>query len=315
MLVAVLTAAALMINARLPTISPLVAAVVLGAIIGNLGAATDSTQPGLTLAAKRLLRLGVVLLGLRLSLAQVLELGPVTVIVVVTTVVVTFFGTQIIGRRLGLSNDLSLLVATGYSICGASAIAAMESSTDAEDDEVAASIGLVTLCGTLAMFVIPQLASVFGLTDEQLGVWVGASIHDVAQVVAAGSAGGAPVLATAVVVKLTRVSLLAPLVIGVNVRARSTNVGSSPERPAVLPLFVAGFLGMVALRTSGILSADVLHATRTAEKVLLTAALAGLGSGVRFASLRRLGPASLVLGFAAWGLVAAASLLGVVLLG
>ena len=249
-LVAGATVLSVVVNRLVPSISTLVVAIGLGVLIANTGSATALTKPaatsaGLRFARQHFLRAGVVLLGLRLSLTQITELGVTTIAIIVATVTATFFGTQAVGRRLGLSPDLSLLVATGYSICGASAIAAVQGSLaqrprindsgepdsgepddDDQDggDEVAVAVGLVTLCGTLAMFLLPPLAVAMGLSEQQFGIWIGASIHDVAQVVAAGSAGGSSVLAVAVVVKLTRVSLLAPIVAGVNVTQRHKEV-------------------------------------------------------------------------------------------
>ena len=312
LLVIAATMLAALIAGRVAAVSTLVVAVIVGGLIGNLGLASDRTQPGLTFAAKRLLRAGVVLLGLRLSLTDIADLGPRGLAVVVLTVSATFFGTQAIGRRLGLSRDLSLLVATGYSICGASAIAAVEGSTDAEEEEVAAAIGLVTLFGSLAIVVLPVLAGVFGLTSDQFGAWAGASVHDVAQVAATASTGGAAVVAVAMVVKLTRVVLLTPIVIGVNLSRRSELGGDTAQTPPILPLFVVGFITMVLVRSTGWLPANVIDAARTAEGWLLAAALVGLGAGVRIDRLRRLGPAPLLLGLLAWILVATTSYLGIV---
>lgn len=308
------TVLAVIVSEPFAGISKLTAAVAIGAVMGNVGLARPSSAPGLKFAAKRLLRVGIVFLGLRLSLGDVSALGPKGLGVVVTTVAVTFFGTQWLGRRLGLSRDLSLLVATGYSICGASAIAAVEGATDAEEEEVAAAIGLVTLFGSLAIIVLPLLRSPLGLTDDGFGAWAGASVHDVAQVVATASTIGPEVIAVAIVVKLTRVVLLAPLVTGVNLHRRREQRTSEGKRPPLLPLFVALFLGAVALRSSGWLSDDLISLGKDVEGWLLTAALVGLGAGVRIDRLRRLGPQPLVLGAVAWVVVAAVSYLGVITL-
>ena len=150
--------------ASLGTISTLTVAVVLGMMLGNLPVDIDPLRPGLHYAGKHVLRVGVVLLGMRLSVTQLGELGLPVIGVIAATVIATFFGTQALGRRLGVSGPLSLLIATGYSICGASAIAAMESTSDAQEEEVAAAIGLVTLAGTIAMFAIPALGATLSLT-------------------------------------------------------------------------------------------------------------------------------------------------------
>lgn len=303
-------AIATLVAAPFDPISPLVAAVVIGALIGNVARVPEAVRPGLAFAAKRILRFGVVLLGLRLSVGDVFDVGGPGLVVVVVTVGSTFFFTQWVGRRLGLSNDLSLLVATGFSICGASAIAAVESATDADEEEVAAAIGLVTLFGSMAIFVLPPIAHLIGLDDDAFGSWAGASVHDVAQVVATASTGGAAVVATAIVIKLTRVLLLAPIVAGVNLsRRRSAGGGSA----SILPLFVIGFLVMIAIRSSGVLSQGVLDTVETVEKIALSMALVGLGAGVRIEGLRRLGIAPLVLGVISWIFVAVVSLAGITL--
>lgn len=297
-------------------VSGLVLAVVAGAAWANTIGVSELFRPGVGFAGRVLLRLGIVVLGLRLSLGDIADLGGRGLAVVALTVAATFFGTQALGRRLGLGRDLSLLVATGFSICGASAIAAMEPNSDAAEEDVAASIGLVTLFGTLAMFSLPAIAGWLALGDSAAGSWIGASTHDVAQVVAGAQTISADALSAAVVVKLTRVALLAPLVAGVAVARRRrcrSDTDDSASMPPVLPLFVVGFLAAAALRSTGVLSADVLSAGQHLEKGLLTAAMVGLGAGVRIGALRALGPRPLLLGALAWLVVAGVSLAGVAL--
>jgi len=132
----------------------IVAALLTGALIGNVGLATIEAAPGLSFASKSLLRAGIVLLGLRLSIGEISALGVSTLGIIVATVVTTFFGVQWIGRRMGLSDGLSLLVASGFSICGNSAIASVKGVSSADEEEVAAAIGLVTLFGTIAVFAL-----------------------------------------------------------------------------------------------------------------------------------------------------------------
>jgi uncharacterized integral membrane protein (TIGR00698 family) len=302
-----------------PSLSPHVIAVAVGALAANLGVLPAMTAPGLKLAAKRVLRIGIVLLGFRLSLGQVADLGPRALAAVVLVVLATFTGTQWLGRRLGLSPGLSLLVATGYSICGASAIAAAEPFADASDEDVAYSIGLVTICGSLAIVVLPVLGGWFGLSSHDFGAWVGASVHDVGQVVAAASTRDGSVTA-AVVVKLTRVVMLAPLLafIAVRARRRATQVDSSvpaPVRPPVLPLFVALFLCAVVVRSTGVLSAGSVARLQQWETVAIGMGLVGLGAQVRIARLRQVGARPLVLGLASWLLVGAVSLGAVTAIG
>lgn len=308
-------------------VSPLVAAVAIGAVLTNTGLHPDWARPGTHLAAKTLLRIGVVLLGFQLAVGDVFRLGGPGLAVVVIVVAVTFFGTQRLGRQLGVSPELSLLIATGFSICGASAVAAMDGASDADEEEVAFAVALVTLCGTLAIFVLPALAGPLGLHGGAFGAWVGASVHDVAQVVAAASGAGAASLQAAVIVKLTRIVLLAPMVTGVALARRRSSVraepiapsdpkhGRSARRPPLMPLFVALFLAAAAFRSTGLVPVGTLDVIKTAGTLTFAAALVGLGTGVQVAKLRRLGGRPLLLGLSAWVLIGVVSYTGVRLVG
>lgn len=315
--VAVAAALAYAVAAVLPGIGASTVAVVLGALAVNLGLVRPSLAPGAKLASSRLLRVAVVLLGLQLALPQLLGIGAKGLVVVAVTVVVTFFGTQALGRALGMPRARSLLVATGFSICGASAVAAMSPVADGDEDDTAVAVALVTLCGTLAIFVLPALRGVLGLSDPRaFGSWVGASVHDVGQTVAtANRVDGS--LTSAVVVKLTRVVLLAPLVAGVALARRSarSEVAATGKRPPIVPVFVLGFLAAIVVTSTGVLPAPVLDGAKVVQQVLLVAALVGLGTGIRLSLLRRAGGSALAVGLTSWVLVAGVAWAGVRLLG
>jgi uncharacterized integral membrane protein (TIGR00698 family) len=210
-------------------------------------------------------------------------------------------------------------VATGYSICGASAIAAVNGVVHADEEETAYAITLVTIAGTLSIFVLPFVADRIGLVGAEFGTWVGASVHDVGQVVATASTGDAAALEAATVVKLTRVVMLAPLVALVSLSARrrapkalsaAPNTATVDQHPPLLPLFAIGFLGAMLVRSTGVLSDGALDVAADVEKILLTVALVSMGMGVRVAQMRRLGGRPLVLGLLAWVLVAGTAYVG-----
>ncbi|GAA1273806.1 putative sulfate exporter family transporter [Kitasatospora nipponensis] len=321
--------AATVVHRLVPAVPMLTASVVLGIAAAHLpGSRTlvhGRAKAGLSVAAKRLMRVGVVLLGLKLSLADVAGLGWATVAMVLAVVAATFTGTYWLGRRIGLPGDQPLLVATGYSICGASAIGAVSQVTGSEEEDIAGSVALVTLCGTLAIAVLPLLHVPLGLDSEQFGRWVGASVHDVGQVVATAQTAGPAALREAVLVKLMRVALLAPLVAGVAVAARrarrarrdAADGGAEPlvagKRPPVLPLFVAGFLAMIVLRSTGLLGSGVLDGAQRVQELVLAAALFGLGAAVNLPTLVRTGGRMAALGLASWVMVAGVSYVGVLL--
>ena len=289
-------------------------AVLIGALAANLDLIPIAAQPGLRIALKKLLRVGVVLLGFSLSLTAIAALGAPVIALVVTTLGCTLIFTWWLGLKMKVGPARSLLIATGFSICGASAIAGMERTADADEDDVATAITMVTLCGTLAMITIPLLQAPLGLTDRQLGIWAGASVHEVGQVVAAAGPAGATAVALAVVVKLTRVLLLAPVVAIVSAARRRTQPdgeGTTDGRPPLVPLFVLGFLACVLLRTSGIVPDGVLDVISTLQTITLAAALFALGTGVHIGKLVHSGGRPLALGMVSTLVVATVSLVGV----
>ena len=317
--VGVVTFVGFVIHWNFETISPLVASLVLGVLIGNMVSIPKRFVSGQKFAAKKVLRFGIVLLGTQLALKQVVDLGGRELIVVVGVVTFTFLGTLWLGPRLGVSKSLSLLIATGFSICGASAVAAVEGVVEADEEEVTYAIALVTLCGSLAIVLLPLLRNILGLSDPQMfGSWVGASVHDVAQVIATSSTGGETSVHAATVVKLSRVVLLAPLVASVSIWVRRTSSGlvakadkADKKRTSVIPLFVIGFLVMIAVRTTGIIPTNWLSKIKTTEQICLASALVGLGSDVRIARLLKVGGRPLLLALISWFGIAVVSLIGV----
>ena len=300
-----------------PAVPALTVAVVLGVAAANVPATGRHVDgvlgPGLRFAATKFMRLGIVLLGLKLSIAGVLELGWATLAAVVGILLLTFFGTYGLGRALRLPGKQPLLMAAGFSICGASAIGAMSAATGASRREGAAPVAMVTLCGTLAILVLPLGGALLGLPPEDFGFWTGASVHDVGQVVATAQTAGAAALAVAVVVKLTRVLMLAPMVLAVSavgrIRSRRAGLAGEAKLPPAMPLFVAGFLAAVGLRSLGILDAATLEAAAHVQDWLLTMALFGLGTGVRIREFAGKGSRIVVLALASWILVACLALL------
>jgi uncharacterized integral membrane protein (TIGR00698 family) len=310
--------ASVAVNTVVPIASPLLVAILAGVAWRTARGTTASWAPGVGLAGRHLLRVGIVLLGLQVSLVTVAGLGPATLALVATAVGVTFAATAWLGRRLGLGAEQSLLVAAGFSICGAAAVAAAEGVTDSDEEEVATAVALVVVFGTGMIVALPVLAAVLGLTPTVAGVWIGASTHEVAQVVAAAGLVGAEALAVAVTVKLARVALLAPVmgVLAVRERRRLRRLpggaGVDVRLPPAVPLFVVGFLVAMAVRTTGLIPEPALAVLGHAQQLLLAAAMFALGLGVDLRALAIVGRRPLVLGAAATLLIGAIGLAGAV---
>lgn len=283
----------------IPGLSALLLSIVLGAVVRNFGLAPASISGSVAWSSKKLLRLGIVLLGFKLSLASLGAIGVQGVIVLIVTVSITFLGTVAAGRALRVSRVMRMLVAAGFSICGASAVAAMSSVVDPEgkkDEDTAQAIALVTIFGTIVMFALPALVPLLGMTDLQAGVWIGASVHEVAQVVAAGGMVSAIALMLATVAKLGRVVLLAPLIVITGLVEQRHTHGSADKRPPILPLFVAGFLAAVLMRTFIPMPDPMLCALEFFANLLLASAMLGLGYGVDVRKLIATGWRPLALG-------------------
>lgn len=314
------------VHRLLGAVPMLTAALLLGIVAVNAGALPEATRAGAKFAGRSLMRVGVALLGLQVALRDIVGLGWQTIVMAVAVLLATLLGTRWLGRRMGLSGRMSLLVAAGFAICGASAVAAVdgvlgsggsraraEAGAERERErDAATAVALVTLCGTLAIAVMPAAGRLLGLSTYDLGRWIGASVHDVGQVVATATIAGPAALVPAVAVKLIRVAMLAPVTAVIALRSRR-DAGEGGKRPPVLPVFLLGFLAMVAIRSTGVLPQGVLNAASEAKDLLFAAALFGLGTAVRIRPMLRTGRRALLLGLTSWVLIAGISYGGVLL--
>ncbi len=306
--------AAIVLHAWADALNALTAAVLLGVVVRALHPLPAWAEAGTAFARKKLLQAGIVLLGLELSVSQMLDLGVPTLLMILVTVGLTFGATLWLGHLMGLPGAMSLFIATGFSICGVSAIVAMSGTRRHEEKDVATAVALVTVCGSLAIVVLPVLRGPLGLSQHEFGLWVGASVHDVGQVVATAGGVGSVALGTAVLVKLVRVLLLAPMVTAAAVTARRSaragGTGAALQDLPVVPFFIVGFLMMVVVRSLDIVPDGVLDAAETVRSVLLAAALFSLGASLDVRTLAVTGRRAAVVGLASWVLVAGVSLAG-----
>ncbi|MCC3264966.1 YeiH family protein [Arthrobacter gengyunqii] len=306
---------AYLVHLVLPGLPVLTTAVILGLVAANLPGVSTAVagplKPGLSLAARKFMRTGIVLLGLKVSLVDIAGLGWGALLLIVALVGAAFAGTYAICRAFRLPGQEPLLIAAGFSICGVSAIGAVAAARRVRQEDTVVPIALVTLCGTLAIGVLPLLGTLMSLPPETFGIWAGASVHDVGQVVATAQTAGTAALAAAVVVKLARVVLLAPLTAAAGLIRRPDTEGTDEgpgKRPPLLPLFVAGFLALIVLRTTGVVPEGVLEAAALAQEILFAAALFALGAAVRFRALFASGARALSAALASWFLIGALGL-------
>ncbi|TPL79061.1 YeiH family putative sulfate export transporter [Mesorhizobium sp. B2-3-13] len=288
--------------------SPMILAVVAGMVYSNVLGTPAHAKAGIAFSQKRLLRFAIVLLGFQLTLGQVASIGASGVGIVTLTLGATFVFTITLGRLIGVDARLAQLIAAGTSICGASAIVATNIITDARDEDVTYAVASITLFGTVAMLGFPLLAPLLGLDQHAFGLWAGASIHEVAQVIGAGFQNGTQSGEIATVAKLTRVAMLAPMVIALGLMARRGSSDQSAARPP-MPWFVAAFVAVVALNSLVAIAAEVKQAIVLATTIMLTMGLAAMGLQADISQLRSRGLRPLALAFCAFLFIGCFSLM------
>lgn len=319
---------AVRISTWVPALSPLLVTILLGIIVANVTTLPARFTTGIAFTAKPLLRAGIVLLGLQVALGDLLTLGPALLLVAVTVVIVGMLGTRSLGTLLHVPSHLTTLIAAGFSICGAAAVAATTSVTDPDgerEEDAATALALVVLFGTLMIGAVPLIAGIIDLPPRTTGLWAGASTHEVAQVVAIGGIlGGGSILTLAVLMKLARVLMLAPVIAVISVAARrrpphnldSHDAGTLRTTPALrgsaplIPWFVVGFLGAVLLRSFVPLPQVALDVAGVLQTFLLAAAMCALGLGVKVRSLAAVGPRPVLLAALSTVLVATTAAVG-----
>ena len=300
-------------------IGALTLAIALGIAVGNASgvAAGPAGAPGIAFARQALLRLGIVLYGLRLTFQDIARVGLHGVAIDAVMLASTFALAVVLGTRpFGLDRRTAMLIGAGSSICGAAAVLATGPVVRGRAEQVAVAVSTVVVFGTLALFAYPLLyawnarAGLVALSPSAYGVFAGSTIHEVAQAVAAGHAVGEGAADTAVIAKMVRVMMLAPFLVGLSAwlgRSAPAAEASATARAAgiVVPWFAFGFVAVAALNSVIALPAPV-HATIDGvDTFVLATAMAGLGLGTRVAALRGAGwrPLGLAAVLAVWLLV------------
>lgn len=291
--------------------SPLILAILIGIGFHNLIGTPAAAKPGVKFTLKRILRFAIILLGLQLTVQQIGEVGLIGVSIIAATLVATFAFTKWLGALLGVERKLAELIAAGTSICGASAVIAVNTVTEGHDEDVAYAIACVTVFGSAAMFIYPALPAILHLTPQTFGLWTGTSIHEIAQVVAAAFQAGKQAGDYATIAKLTRVAMLAPVVITLGLLATRRAKGretTQARRKAPMPYFVLGFIAVVILNSAVAIPSLTKHELILLTGFLLSMSLAAMGLETDIAKLRAKGFRPLLLGAASWLFIAGFSL-------
>jgi uncharacterized integral membrane protein (TIGR00698 family) len=273
-----------------PVVEPLVLAIIVGMVVRAVDGMPADREAGVRFVGKEVLEVAVCLLGATLDAPKLFASGPTLALGIVATVVLALVAGFGIGRVVGLSPRLALLVSCGNAICGNSAIAAVAPVIGADREDVAASIALTAVLGVTVVLTLPLLAGPLGYSNYQYGVLAGLTVYAVPQVLAAAFAVSVVSGQVATVVKLARVLMLGPVVVFLSLRRRSAAVTErSTRKPSLLPWFVVGFVLLAIVRSMGWLPDPAISASRVSAQWLTIAAMAALGLSVDFASVKRVG--------------------------
>ncbi len=278
-------------------ISPLILAILIGIIIGNgfLNKFPDTWGYGIKFSQQKLLRLGIILFGFRITFQEIAKVGMKgliidSVIVASTLLIGIFIGIKI----LKIDRDTCILTTAGSSICGAAAVLATEPVLKSENYKTAVAVGTVVLFGTLAMFTYPIGLNHINMAETYKGIYIGSTIHEVAQVVGAASAVGKIATDTAVIVKLTRVMLLAPFLLILSIILQK-NVKGKSKTKITIPWFVIFFILVSGFNSLNLLSPELIHVINVADTIILTMAMGALGLETNYTKLSSVGIKPLLL--------------------
>jgi uncharacterized integral membrane protein (TIGR00698 family) len=299
--------------------SPLLYATMIGIVLGNVLRMGDPemkrmapTAAGTAFVKRYLLRAGIILYGSKITFAKILGIGWAGLFTDLYAVLSTLVLGFTVGRILGMSKALTTLISTGSAICGCSAVAAVQPICNGEAHEVAAAIGVVVLCGTTSMFLYPflfQVVPTLAADPRLMGIYTGATVHELAGVVAAGNAMGAEVASTAVITKLLRVFLLEPWIIalyylGIGQEKDDTSAsvggGAKPGAGKGVPWFAFGFIAMATFNSIWGIAPELQKLLTSLSAVFLASAMAAIGLDTDLVKVMGLGWKPVFLSFALW---------------
>ncbi|MBC7499770.1 MAG: YeiH family putative sulfate export transporter [Herminiimonas sp.] len=289
-------------------LSTLTLAIVLGTIVGNtvFPRLAAICGPGVQVSRQSLLRLGIVLYGLRLTFQDVGQVGLPGVVIDALVLGSTFALSIVLGTRLlKLDRNTAILIGAGSAICGAAAVMAAEPVVRAKSEQVTVAVSTVVVFGSIAIFLYPMLYelnqqwNILGSSAADFGIYIGSTVHEVAQVVAAAKSINQDAANAAIIAKMVRVMMLAPFLILLSVymgRQVGANAGSAMPKPRLaIPWFAFAFVGVVGINSLSILPRQVISAVTQFDTLLLAMAMAALGLSTHLSAIRRAGPKPLIL--------------------
>ncbi len=283
------------------SISPMIIGIVLGMIYANSlrNNLPETWVPGIQFCSKKILRLGIILYGFRLTFQDVIAVGTPGLVIDTIVVTVTILGGILLGKLLKMDSETALLTSIGSGICGAAAVLGAESAIQTKPYKTAIAVATVVIFGTIAMFIYPiaYRSGILGLSPEQMGIFAGSTLHEVAHAVGAGNAMGETIAPVAIIVKMIRVMLLVPvlLILAYWVAMKARRSGGTAGVNISIPWFALMFLAVIGFNSFNLLPAALVDGINSFDTFLLTMAMAALGAETSFDKFRKAGPKPFIL--------------------
>jgi uncharacterized integral membrane protein (TIGR00698 family) len=299
------------LGSKWPIVGAPIFAIAAGIVARRLIGANTTLEPGTAFAARSVLQAGIVLLGFGINLAVLWQAGRASFPVLAGSLIVGLAGGLLLGRLMHIGFNIRMLIATGTSVCGASAIAALAPVIGAEASEIAFATATIFLYNIAAVFLFPAIGHALHLSDATFGTWAGTAINDTSSVLAAGYSYAPAAGQIATIVKLARALAILPIAAGAALYMSQRTHGAKGhfDFVAAMPWFIVLFVVAAAAGSLGVVPATVLGALATTGRYVMIVAFAGVGFGSDFQKLRSVGVSPLVLGAIVWALVAISSLL------
>ena len=284
--------------------SPMIIGIILGMLYANSlrNNLPETWVPGIQFCSKKILRIGIILYGFRLTFQDIVNVGVAGIVIDAIIVVVTILGGIWLGRLLKMDRDTALLTSVGSGICGAAAVLGAESTIRTQPYKTAVAVATVVIFGTISMFLYPVAyrSGWLDLTPQEMGIYCGSTLHEVAHAVGAGNAMGTEISNVSIIVKMIRVMLLVPvlLVLGFWVARRGSKDGAAAEKGKVnIPWFAVGFLAVIGFNSLDLLPTVFVDAINYFDTFLLTMAMAALGAETSIDKFKKAGAKPFVLAF------------------
>lgn len=294
--------------------SPMIIGIILGMLYANSlrNHLPETWVPGIQFCSKKLLRLGIILYGFRLTFQDVINVGVAGILIDAIVVTVTIIGGVYIGKLLKMDKEIALLTSIGSGICGAAAVLGAESTIQTKPYKTAVAVATVVIFGTIAMFLYPiaYRSGILGLSPTEMGIYTGSTLHEVAHAVGAGNAMGTDISNVSIIVKMIRVMLLVPVLLvmawWLAAKASSQSGAAAGKRKINIPWFAFGFLAVIGFNSFNLLPVEAVNWINEFDTFLLTMAMAALGAETSFDKFKKAGAKPFVLAAClfAWLLVA-----------